>query len=58
MEQNDSDLISEKKMMKSGLNSKITSKSVWHVLSAIWLQKWKIYADYDSTGNDVRSKEV
>ncbi len=58
MEKIGEDFVNEKKMMKSGLNSKVVAKGVWHVLSSIWFEKWKIYTDYDSTGADVRSSEV
>jgi hypothetical protein len=55
---NFSDLSVQKSEVKRGLRAELILKAVWEPIAMEWLQKWKLYVDFDSDGLDTRSKEV
>ena len=48
----------EVRLVKQGLKMKVTDRSKWDVISALWFEKWKTFVNFDNERVDPISEEV
>lgn len=48
----------EKQAVKRGLSATMHEGAIWQPVSTGWMQRWKMYVNFDVDGPDMREKEV
>lgn len=48
----------ERNYIKNAMKEAVTLGNAFHVISATWFEKWKLYVDFDNTSGSRKTDEV